>query len=329
MSFIEVPSPTAAPSATVVAGLISEWIGKAQQGVSPGVCTEEKVLERIKHLFGVLSVVPKRGGSSLPLQVFVQLTQFQKLRFIFLHFYPSTDRDVERGTIARLPLTDRKEAGFVYFEAGTGALHGIHIAADQRGCGLSKPIVLYYVRFCGHFALAANETAHNRKPLFAKLYAELGYQPRSQSFPFLLLYRLPRGEDVLDTSQPEQPEPQQPQTQQPQHDEPRSYVLPLAATNPRKSAPSGCRAAARDPPVLDENDRAALQRLRLPEPPTTLEALQRAWKVRLDEITERAPPGRRASIVAVQPKKIARHPVRPLRLASAAQLTRRKRSCLP
>ena len=48
--------------------------------------------------------------------------------------------------------------------------------------------MLYYVLFCRRFGLAARETAHNRKPLFAKLYAELGYVPRCVDFPFLLLH---------------------------------------------------------------------------------------------------------------------------------------------
>ena len=43
--------------------------------------------------------------------------------------------------------------------------------------------MLYYVLFCRRFGLAARETAHNRKPLFAKLYAELGHEPRSNPKP--------------------------------------------------------------------------------------------------------------------------------------------------
>ena len=170
---VETPPLVSAPCPSVVDSLIREWIAKAQRGQRPGGA-EEKSLERVKHLFGVLELAPQGdgGGSWASLQVFVQLSQFQKERHIFLHFYQSTDRDRERGTTARLAtMKDRKEAGFVYCDAASGALNGILIAPEQRGLGLSKPCVLYYVLFCRLFGLAARETAHNRKPLFAKLYA--------------------------------------------------------------------------------------------------------------------------------------------------------------
>ena len=81
----------------------------------------------------------------LPLQVFVQLSQFQKERHIFLHFYQSTDRDRERGTTARLAtMKDRKEAGFVYCDAATGALNGMlcqlehtHVCTRRQACRAS------------------------------------------------------------------------------------------------------------------------------------------------------------------------------------------------
>ena len=176
---VEARPLVSAPCPSAVDSLIREWIAKAQRG-EPHGGAEEKSLERVKHLFGVLELAPPGGGGGAcaSLQVFVQLSQFQKERHIFLHFYQSTDRDRERGTTARLAtMKDRKEAGFVYCDAASGALNGLLIAPEQRGLGLSKPCVLYYVLFCRRFGLAARETAHNRKPLFAKLYAPLTPAP--------------------------------------------------------------------------------------------------------------------------------------------------------
>ena len=127
----------------MVDGLIREWIAKAQRG-DPHGGAEEKSLERVKHLFGVLELAPP-GGSDLQqsecalLQVFVQLSQFQKQRHIFLHFYQSTARDRERGTTARLAvMKDRKEAGFVYCDAATGTLNGLLIAPEQATRTLTR-----------------------------------------------------------------------------------------------------------------------------------------------------------------------------------------------
>ena len=133
---LEAPPLVSAPCPSAVDGLIREWIAKAQRG-DPHGGAEEKSLERVKHLFGVLELAPP-GGSDLQqsecalLQVFVQLSQFQKQRHIFLHFYQSTARDRERGTTARLAvMKDRKEAGFVYCDAATGTLNGLLIAPEQ------------------------------------------------------------------------------------------------------------------------------------------------------------------------------------------------------
>ena len=75
----------------------------------------------------------------------MQLSQFQKERHIFLHFYQSTERDRERGTTARLAtMKDRKEAGFVYCDAATGALNGMlcqlehtHVCTRRQACRAS------------------------------------------------------------------------------------------------------------------------------------------------------------------------------------------------
>tara|TARA_B110001452_G_scaffold255185_1_gene247350 strand:- start:103 stop:1296 length:1194 start_codon:yes stop_codon:yes gene_type:complete len=241
------PPPSAASaSPSDVSRTIRAWIATAQRDEPPDGSAEEKQLQRLKHPFGALEV----GDSTL--QVLVQLTQFQKARFVFLHFYPNK----------------KKEAGFVYFEAATGVLHGLHIAPEQRGVGLSKPLVLYYVLFGRHFGLETRETAHNRKPLFAKLYTELGYSPKCTDFPFLLLRRPP-----ADAPQ------QQPKTQD---QEPTSYVLPLSAQNPRRQPQQATETKARAP--LDDADRDALQQLRLDEAPETLAALQRAWKLRFTAV---------------------------------------------
>ena len=292
--------PLGCPCPSEVDRLVREWIGKARRG-QPAGSAEEKALERLKHLFGVLELAPRDGGSEAwaSLQVFVQLTQFQKARFVFLHFYPSTERDRQRGTVARLPQTDRKEAGFIYFDAANGALHGIHLAPGQRGLGLSKPCVLYYLLVCRRFGLEARATAHNRKPLFAKLYAELGYQPRCADFPFLLLHNAP--EPLPPSPPPPQAEPPPPPTppptpppqtvpeappppRQPQphnHGGQLSYVVPLAATNPRtKPRAEPETRPPRPPPALSAEQLAALARLGLAEAPPTLAALQRAWKLR-------------------------------------------------
>ena len=244
------PPAAASASPTDVGRMIREWIAKAQRDEPPASGAEEKQLERLKHPFGALEV----GGCTL--QVLVQLTQFQKLRFVFLHFYPNK----------------KKEAGFVYFEAATGVLHGLHLAPEQRGQGLSKPLVLYYVLFGRRFGLETRETAHNRKPLFAKLYTELGYSPQCTDFPFLLLRRPPADA------------PHQQQQQQPHDQEPASYVLPLSAQNPRRQPQQAAetKAAARVP--LDDADRHALKQLRLDEAPETLAALQKAWKLRFTAV---------------------------------------------
>ena len=64
-----------------------------------------------------------------------------------------------------------------------------------------------------------------------------------------------------------------------------SYVVPMAATNPRSKprAQAAARPEERPPPALaalDEAGRAALALLGLTEAPSTLAALQRAWKAR-------------------------------------------------
>jgi hypothetical protein len=118
---VEASPLVSAPCPSAVDSLIREWIARAQRG-EPHGGAEEKSLERVKHLFGVLELSPPGGGGGAcaSLQVFVQLSQFQKERHIFLHFYQSTDRDRERGTTARLAtMKDRKEAGFVYCDALT------------------------------------------------------------------------------------------------------------------------------------------------------------------------------------------------------------------
>ena len=160
---VDAPPLVSAPCPSAVDSLIRGWIAKAQQG-QPAGGAEEKPLERLKHLFGVLELAPQGGGGGTwaSLQVFVQLSQFQKERHVFLHFYQSTERDRQRGTTARLAaMKDRKEAGFVYCDAATGALNGIHIAPEQRGLGLSKPCVLYYVLFCRRFGCADARTSPN------------------------------------------------------------------------------------------------------------------------------------------------------------------------
>merc|ERR1711957_90568 len=125
--------------------------------------------------------------------------------FILLHFYSSGDAPHSK-------VKDRKEIAFIYFEAHSGALHGLHVAPEHRGRGLMRPLFLYYVLFCREFVLPACSTATNSKPLFAKLYDKMGYEPDCRHFPFLLLPK--DGQQLQQTDI--------------------SRVMPLPAENPRE-----------------------------------------------------------------------------------------------
>ena len=58
---LEAPPLVSAPCPSAVDGLIREWIAKAQRG-DPHGGAQEKSLERVKHLFGVLELAPPGGG---------------------------------------------------------------------------------------------------------------------------------------------------------------------------------------------------------------------------------------------------------------------------
>ena len=77
----------------------------------------------------------------------------------------------------------------LYLDAASGTLHGVHVGHERRGEGLLRSLYVYYCAFCGYFGLEAVDTAKNKKPAFAKLFAGLGYRPESTDFPFLLLPR--------------------------------------------------------------------------------------------------------------------------------------------
>ncbi|CAE8721680.1 unnamed protein product [Polarella glacialis] len=149
------------------------------------------------------------------LQVFVHYKHLfcYKERTILLHFY-SNDKPFQSHL-----KKDRTEAGFVYFDAGSGALHGLHVDPAQRGRGLMKLLFLYYVLFCREFGLPARETAENKKPLFAKLYEQMGYKPACLDFPFLLSLRPSRADASPHTLI--------------------SHVYPLPAENPRQAMEEG------------------------------------------------------------------------------------------
>ena len=254
--------PGGAPEATHAQ--LQAWIGAASaQGD-----------ESSQHLYGALELHDTAAEMDTRVetfQVFVQLKSFLKRRMILLHIYPTSRR--RRGPCDAASASMRKEAGMIYFEAATGNLHGLHVTPEHRGRGLMKPLYVYYVLFCRAHGLETMSTAQNRKPLFAKLFAELGYQPRCTDFPFLLLRRAPS-----DVQEPPNDARAVKATADEEPLEPLSYVLPLAATNPRPKPPSA--RAAPDAHTLDELDRAALQVLGLPGPPGLLDELQRAWKAR-------------------------------------------------
>ena len=93
--------------------------------------------------------------------------------------------------------------------------------------------MLYYVLFCRRFGLAARETAHNRKPLFAKLYAELGYEPRCVDFPFLLLH------NYRPAGTPRAPQPLRRNKQQQQQQQAQQAQQAAAQASPQQSPGGG------------------------------------------------------------------------------------------
>ncbi|CAK0852113.1 unnamed protein product [Prorocentrum cordatum] len=130
-----------------------------------------------QFLFGALSISREELPSET-VQVFVHRKRMlaHKERFILLHFYSN---NLTEGK------PKGKECGFLYFEAASGTLHGFHIGSEHRGRGLVKLMLTYYVLFCREFDLPALDTSRNKKPIFAKLYHDMGYEPLCIDFPFL------------------------------------------------------------------------------------------------------------------------------------------------
>jgi len=171
-------------SPTVAASAIRAWIQGAQYergmpGAEEQPQLNEKETARI-FLFGALEVNDE-AGSVETLQVFVHRKRLlsHRERFILLHFHSA---ELVGGDKPK----DRKEIGFVYFEAAAGTLHGFHIGSEYRGRGLMKLMFFFYVLFSREFDLPALDTACNKKPMFAKLYNEMGYEPCCLDFPFLM-----------------------------------------------------------------------------------------------------------------------------------------------
>ena len=73
-----------------------------------------------------------------------------------------------------------------------------------------KPAFLYYVLFCREFGLPTLHTAVNKKPLFASLFKQMGYQPCCVDFPFLLFTKAagqePKAEGPLPSSREFRPQ---------------------------------------------------------------------------------------------------------------------------
>mmetsp|Transcript_9689 Transcript_9689/g.34424 ORF Transcript_9689/g.34424 Transcript_9689/m.34424 type:complete len:311 (+) Transcript_9689:47-979(+) len=172
------------PCPAAVASLVRDWIrGARQEGEAPGAEGQQQPAsegENARLLFGALDLISKTSSTET-LLVFVHRKRLfvNRERFILLHFYASDSAPQSK-------LKDQKEVGFVYFTASSGMLHGFHVGAEHRGRGLMKLQFLYYVLFCRQFDLLALDTARNKKPLFAKLYHQMGYEPCCFDFPFLL-----------------------------------------------------------------------------------------------------------------------------------------------
>lgn len=218
-----VPPPasiTEGPRPEEIAELVREWISKArdERAANPPPAAaeliddeevrshrredrrrpaesqqsrQERELEGTKHLFGTLDVTDAEGRCRT-FDVAVQLRRFltPKQRCLIIHLIDTEDDRAKSRRLQTLVADrGRKQAAMVYCEAATGAFHGIHIANEHRGCGLMKPAFLYYVLFCREFGLSTSYTADNKKPLFASLFRQMGYQPCSAAFPFLLFSR--------------------------------------------------------------------------------------------------------------------------------------------
>ena len=70
---VEAPPLVSAPCPAAVDSLIRAWIARAQRG-EPHGGAEEKSLERVKHLFGVLELAPPGGGGGACASLQVQLS---------------------------------------------------------------------------------------------------------------------------------------------------------------------------------------------------------------------------------------------------------------
>lgn len=209
--------PTIDASPVVLHSLIEGWIARAQdEDEMPG---DEKEFPTCPQPFGVI-----RGDSRLEaLQVSVHFKRLNRRRHLLLHFVPG---DSFRQNV--------KEVGFIYFGAATGSLTGMHISAGHRGRGFMKLLFAYYLCFCKSFRLAATDTAHNKKPSFAKLFVSFGYKPCCTDFPFLLFRviegqrRVERHDDLADERQKTQNQPAS-----------CCCVLTLPAENPRRPPTKG------------------------------------------------------------------------------------------
>jgi len=191
----QIPAINLDPSPSDVASSIRAWIEGAQEqrGMRVEELRQPLTKEETRYQFGRVDGL--NGELAVEsLDVFVHPKNLFEKRQILLHFYPSNAE-------SRSKLKDRKETALVYFEASSGRLHGLHIAPKQRGRGLMKLLFLYYVLFCREFDLPARETAYNTKPLFAKLYVQMGYKPCCTDFPFLLLPRQNHGMGAIEQSE--------------------------------------------------------------------------------------------------------------------------------
>jgi len=187
----------------------------------------EKHSEGMRYLFGALCVTDA-DGCRKTFDVGVQLKRFltPKQRCIILHFFETQEEGATGQKLSTLVADrGRKQVAMAYCEAATGAFHGIHIAEEHRGCGLMKPAFLYYVLFCREFGLPTTHTAVNKKPLFANLFKQMGYQPCCVDFPFLLFTKAADQDPKVERpSTAREFRPQAGST---------TYVMPLAASKGR------------------------------------------------------------------------------------------------
>lgn len=212
-------------SSAAVHDRILSWIERAQsEEEMPG---DEEDFATFPTPFGAMQMC----ADGTTLQVSVHFKRLNRRRHILLHFAPGN------GVINQWKGRHTKEAGFIYFGAKSGTFVGMHIAHERRGQGLMRQLFAYYVCFCRCYALPAADTAHNKKPSFAKLFVTMGYSPCCTDFPFLLF----RTEQKEKQGEEEPEEEQKKQQERQERTEPAvsQCVLTLPAENPRRPATKG------------------------------------------------------------------------------------------